>query len=87
MLPVFLTGPCWTRPMHYAIQAKADQRRQEKEEDERERQRQRAEKESRAKERRKRHALLSKRTKGGQPIMKHTMQYLLEKIQAEQAQT
>lgn len=84
MLPV---SSCWTSSVHCSIQEKAEQRRQEKEDGQRERERQRAEKESRAKERRKRHALLSKRTKGGQPVMKHTMQYLLEKIQAEQAQT
>lgn len=53
------------------------------EEKKRERDMQQAEKSGRAKKRRKQHALLSKRTKGGQPVMKHTMQYLLEKIQAQ----
>ncbi|CAM9961657.1 unnamed protein product [Ascophyllum nodosum] len=63
--------------------AKAEQRRLEKEEAHEERERQRTEKQSKAKQRRKKHALLSKRTKGGQPVMKHTMQHLLEKIQGQ----
>lgn len=48
----------------------------------REREKQKTEKEDRAKKRRKTHALLSKRTRGGQPVMKHTIQHLLEKIQS-----
>lgn len=71
------------RDVSCCTQATAEQRRQEAEEKQRERDRQAAEKEGRAKKRRKQHALLSKRTRGGQPVMKHTMQYLLEKIQSE----
>lgn len=64
-------------------QATADQRRQEAEDKHREREKQKTEKEDRAKKRRKQHALLSKRTRGGQPVMKHTIQHLLEKIQSQ----
>lgn len=64
-------------------QATADQRRQEAEDKHLEREKQKTEKEDRAKKRRKQHALLSKRTRGGQPVMKHTIQHLLEKIQSQ----
>lgn len=63
--------------------ATADQRRQEAEDKHLEREKQKTEKEDRAKKRRKQHALLSKRTRGGQPVMKHTIQHLLEKIQSQ----
>ncbi|CAM9680651.1 unnamed protein product [Ectocarpus fasciculatus] len=78
----------WRRPEHRpdpfkAAKATADQRRQEAEEKQRNRELKVAEKEGRAKKRRKQHALLSKRTIGGQPVMKNTMQHLLEKIQSQ----
>lgn len=65
------------------FQAIAEQRRKEVEDQEREKSRLKVEKEQRAKKRRKQHVMLSKRTKGGQPVMKHTMQHLLEKIQSQ----
>lgn len=64
-------------------QAKAEKRKREEEEKQRERAQQQAEKEERARKRKRQHVLLSKRTKGGQPVMKHTMQHLLEKIKAQ----
>lgn len=64
-------------------QAKADQKRKEAKERQDERDRQRREKEQRVKRRKKQHALLSKRTRVGQPVMKHTMQHLLEKIKSQ----
>ncbi|CAM9577269.1 unnamed protein product [Ectocarpus sp. 12 AP-2014] len=66
-----------------AAKATADQRRQEADEKQRKREMTVAERESRAKKRRKQHALLSKRTRGGQPVMRNTMQHLLEKIQSQ----
>ncbi len=66
------------------LQATADKRRQEAAEKQREREAQAAEKAGRANKRRKQHALLSKRTRGGQPVMKNTMKHLLEKIQSQQ---
>ncbi|CAN0200348.1 unnamed protein product [Scytosiphon promiscuus] len=76
------------RPAHRpdpfkAAKATADRRRQEAEEKQRKRDMQVAEKEGRAKKRRKQHAMLSQRTRGGQPVMKNTMRHLLEKIQSQ----
>lgn len=62
---------------------KADERRREAVDKNRERERLKAEKLARTRNRRKQHTLLSKRTRGGQPVMKNTMQHLLEKIQSQ----
>ncbi|CAM9102344.1 unnamed protein product [Choristocarpus tenellus] len=76
-----------TKPDPFRLaKAKADKRRQEVEKKQQEKEQQKKEKDQRQKTRRRQHSLLSKRTRGGQPIMRHTIQHLLGKLQAQKEQ-
>lgn len=64
---------------------KAQQKQQEREEHAARRQQQEKEKETKGRERRKRSKLISQRTKKGQPIMKHMIGGILQKLERSQA--